>query len=123
MQELHEQIERTVEALDPAIEVIAVEKAGPEALRIYVDHPGGVDLGVCERVSGVLVELSAEWALEVSSPGLDRPLTKPDHYRRFLGSRARVRTREPIGERKELHRHAAGGRSSRGQHRGRAGNP
>ena len=73
-------------ALDPRIELIAVERAGPEALRIYVDHPDGVDLGLCERVTKQLLELSADWALEVSSPGLDRRLTKPDHYRRFLGS-------------------------------------
>ena len=101
-----EQIQRTIEerlaGLDPEIELIALERTGPEALRIYVDHPGGVDLGLCERVSRALVELSSDWALEVSSPGLDRPLTKPDHYRRFVGSVVRVRTTEPISERRSF---------------------
>lgn len=102
MQELERKIDQKITELDPRIEMIALEKAGPEALRIYVDHPDGVDLAVCERVSNQLRELSAEWALEVSSPGLDRLLTKPAHYRRFLGSRARVRTRDPIEGRRSF---------------------
>ena len=102
MEELETQVEQKIAALDPRIELIALEKAGPEALRIYVDHPDGVDLGTCERVSNQLRDLSADWALEVSSPGLDRPLTKPSHYRRFLGSRVRVRTREAFEGRKSF---------------------
>ncbi|MGB2851545.1 MAG: ribosome maturation factor RimP [Solirubrobacterales bacterium] len=100
MLELEKDITEKITAVDPRIELIAVEKAGPEALRIYVDHPDGVDLGVCERVNSALSDLSDDWAIEVSSPGLDRLLTKPDHYRRFLGSRVRVRTSEPIDGRK-----------------------
>jgi len=98
--ELEKDITEKITAVDPRIELIAVEKAGPEALRIYVDHPDGVDLGVCERVNSALSDLSDDWAIEVSSPGLDRLLTKPDHYRRFLGSRVKVRTSEPIDGRK-----------------------
>jgi ribosome maturation factor RimP len=98
--ELEIDITEKIAAVDSRIELIAVEKAGPEALRIYVDHPDGVDLGLCERVSGGLSELTDRWALEVSSPGLDRPLTKPDHYRRFIGSKVRVRTSEPVDGRK-----------------------
>ncbi|MBK5116988.1 MAG: ribosome maturation factor RimP [Thermoleophilia bacterium] len=100
MLELEKDITEKIAAVDPRIELIAVEKAGPEALRIYVDHPDGVDLGVCERVNSALSDLSDDWAIEVSSPGLDRLLTKPDHYRRFLGSRVKVRTSEPIDGRK-----------------------
>ncbi|MGB3099798.1 MAG: ribosome maturation factor RimP [Solirubrobacterales bacterium] len=100
MLELEKDITEKITAVDPRIELIAVEKAGPEALRIYVDHPDGVDLGVCERVNSALSDLSDDWAIEVSSPGLDRLLTKPDHYRRFLGSRVKVRTSEPIDGRK-----------------------
>jgi ribosome maturation factor RimP len=100
MDELRSDIETRITTLDPELELIALERSGPEALRLYIDHPEGVDLGLCERVSNHLSELNARWALEVSSPGLDRPLTKPAHYLRFLGSRARIRTREPIGGRR-----------------------
>lgn len=94
--ELEETIERRVAELDPRIEVIAVEQPAAEALRVYVDHPGGVDLGLCERVTDGLRDLLERWSLEVSSPGSDRPLTKPEHFRRFLGRRVRVRTSERI---------------------------
>ena len=102
MEDLHREVKEKIAALDPEIELIALEKAGPEALRIYVDHPGGVDLGLCERVIKQLSELSERWALEVSSPGLDRPLTKPAHYERYMGSRVRVRTREAIAGQKNF---------------------
>ncbi len=95
-------IEQRLAALDGDIEVIAVERFGPEGLRIFIDHPNGVDLGLCERATHQLRDLSADWALEVSSPGLDRPLTKPEHYERFIGSRVRVRTNEQLEGRKSF---------------------
>ena len=64
-------------------------------LRVYIDHPDGVSLGLCERVTHALPEVREQYSLEVSSPGVERPLSKPDHYRRFVGRRARVRTRAP----------------------------
>src|SRR4029077_16339702 len=67
-----------------------------ETLRLYIDHPDGVDLGRCERVTKELRDLTEAWSLEVSSPGVARPLTTREHYRRFLGRRAKVRTSEPI---------------------------
>jgi ribosome maturation factor RimP len=96
------EIEALVAQLDPQIEVIAVERFGPEGLRVFVDRPGGVDLGVCEQVTHALRDLNADWALEVSSPGLDRPLTKPAHFERFIGSAVRVRTSEPLDGRKSF---------------------
>jgi ribosome maturation factor RimP len=54
-----------------------------------------VDLALCERVTAQLRDLLERFTLEVSSPGTDRPLTKPDHYRRFLGRRAKLRLRHP----------------------------
>jgi ribosome maturation factor RimP len=63
-------------------------------LRVFIDHPDGVTLALCERVTHELAELRDRYALEVSSPGVERPLTKPAHFRRFLGRRARVRTRD-----------------------------
>ncbi len=94
--ELEETIERRLGELDPAIELIAVERPAAETLRIYVDHPEGVDLALCERVTAELRDLLERWSLEVSSPGEERPLTKPEHFRRFVGSTVRVRTLEEI---------------------------
>ena len=94
------QIEREVEerlaGLDPAIEVVLIERPGGDLMRLYIDHPDGVGLDLCERVTGHLRDLLADYALEVSSPGLDRPLTKPEHYERFAGHTVRVRTAAPI---------------------------
>ena len=88
-------IEQRIAGLEPDVEVLACEKLGPERLRLFIDHPGGVDLALCERVTNHLRDLLMEFGLEVSSPGPERPLSKPDHFRRFLGRRARVRLREP----------------------------
>jgi ribosome maturation factor RimP len=96
LRDLQNDIETRLGELDPAIELIALEHPGPDALRLYVDHPDGVTLGLCERVTGHLRDLLLDYSLEVSSPGSERPLTKPEHFRRFLGRRVRVRTREPL---------------------------
>ena len=111
--ELEETIEQRLASLDPAIELVAVERPAAEMLRIYVDHPEGVDLGLCERVTVELRELLERWSLEVSSPGIDRPLTKPEHFQRYLGRRVRVRTEEAIeGQRNFTGTLAAAGESS-----------
>jgi ribosome maturation factor RimP len=94
--ELQEMIERRIEAVDSQIELITLEQPAGETLRLYIDHPDGVNLALCERVTNELRDLLTEWSLEVSSPGADRPLTKPEHFRRFLGRRIRVRTNEAI---------------------------
>jgi ribosome maturation factor RimP len=88
-------IEQRLAGVEPDVEVLACEQVGPERLRLFIDHPDGVSLALCERVTHHLRELLVNYALEVSSPGPERPLTKPDHFRRFLGRRARVRLREP----------------------------
>lgn len=82
--------------LDPAIELIAVESPARESLRLFIDHPDGVGLDLCERVTMQVRDLLADYALEVSSPGLDRPLVKPEHFERFLGHEARIRTSSPV---------------------------
>ena len=94
--ELEQTVEERLESLDPAIELVAIEQTAAESLRIYVDHPDGVDIGLCERVTEQLGDLLERWSLEVSSPGIDRPLTKPEHFQRYLGRRVRVRTEEAI---------------------------
>ena len=88
-------IEQRLAGFEPDVELLACEKVGPDRLRLFIDHPDGVSLDLCERVTNHLRELLLDYSLEVSSPGPERPLTKPDHFRRFLGRRARVRLREP----------------------------
>jgi ribosome maturation factor RimP len=95
MNELHDNIEERLASVEPEVELLSVEPIGAERLRLTIDRPGGVDLALCERVTHHLRDLLVDYGLEVSSPGPRRPLTKPDHYRRFLGRRARVRLREP----------------------------
>ncbi len=93
--ELQPQIEERLAAEEPDVEVLLAELVGGGALRVFIDHPEGVTLALCERVTLALSDLRERYALEVSSPGADRPLTKPGHFRRFVGRRAKVRTREP----------------------------
>jgi ribosome maturation factor RimP len=94
-QDIQTEIETRLASAEPDVEVLAAERVAAERLRIVIDRPGGVDIALCERVTGHLRDLLNEFGLEVSSPGPRRPLTKPDHFRRYLGRRARVRTREP----------------------------
>jgi ribosome maturation factor RimP len=96
MEDLQANIEAALSAPEPEVEVIALERPAGNALRLFIDHPSGVDLGMCERVTGHLRDLLQTYSLEVSSPGLDRPLTKPEHYRRFVGQRVKVRTSDAI---------------------------
>jgi ribosome maturation factor RimP len=91
---LQADIEARLATAEPDVEVVLAEVVPGETLRIFIDHPEGVTLALCERVTRELGDLRERFALEVSSPGTDRPLTKPAHFRRFLGRRARVRTRD-----------------------------
>lgn len=90
---LQTQIEQDLSKSEPDVEVLLAEVLGGRTLRVFVDHPEGVTLALCERVSMALTGWRERYALEVSSPGSERPLTKPAHFRRFVGHRARVRTR------------------------------
>ena len=87
------EIETRLAEAEPDVEVILAEVLGGQKVRLFIDHPKGVTLALCERVTAHLVSLRERYALEVSSPGTERPLTKPEHFRRFVGRRARVRTR------------------------------
>lgn len=91
---IQEQIETRLAEREPDVEVLLAEIRG-ETVELYIDHPDGVTLETCERVTYALPEIREDYALTVSSPGLDRPLTKPEHFQRFLGSVVRVRTSEP----------------------------
>lgn len=88
-------IEKRLASSEPEVEVLLAEVVGGRQLRVFIDHPQGVTLQLCERVSGCLNDLRERYSLEVSSPGSERPLTRPAHFRRFIGRRARIRTRHP----------------------------
>lgn len=88
MSEIQEQI---IDSM-PEVELLAVEQAGGGTLRLLIDHPEGVTLETCRQVTEALAPLREEFALEVSSPGPNRPLVRPEHYRRFEGRRAKVKT-------------------------------
>ncbi|MDX6639236.1 MAG: ribosome maturation factor RimP [Solirubrobacteraceae bacterium] len=93
MSSIQTQIEERLAEREPAVEVLLAEVLGGQTVRLFIDHPDGITLELCERVTQALPEIRERYALEVSSPGTERPLTKPDHFRRYLGRRARVRTR------------------------------
>jgi len=93
MSSIQADIEARLSEAEPEVEVLLAEVVGGRLVRLFIDHPKGVTLELCERVTKQLPEVREKYALEVSSPGAERPLTKPEHFRRYLGHRARVRTR------------------------------
>jgi ribosome maturation factor RimP len=88
------EIEERLRTAAPQVEVLLVEVAPHDTLRVFIDHVDGVTLAMCEQVTRLLSDYSDRYAIEVSSPGPERPLTAPAHYNAFLGQRARIRLRE-----------------------------
>ncbi|MFN8141718.1 MAG: ribosome maturation factor RimP [Solirubrobacterales bacterium] len=95
-------IEKRLAELDPTIEFLALESAGGDGLRLFIDHPDGVTLDLCQKVTSGLQDVLIDHSLEVSSPGPERPLTAPAHFSRFSGRRAKVTTIEPLDGRKNF---------------------
>ena len=89
---LQEEIAPAVESRVPGVEVLAVELPSPNRMRVYIDHDDGVDHALCERVTYALDGYRFEYAIEVSSPGPDRPLRRPEHFAGVVGARVSVRT-------------------------------
>ena len=90
--QLHREVTRSVTQALPGVEVLAVELGERERLCVYVDAPGGVDHALCEQVSGVLRPYLDRYSVEVSSPGLERPLRSRAHFERAIGRRIRLKT-------------------------------
>jgi ribosome maturation factor RimP len=90
--ELTREIASKVEGALPGTEVLAVELTSPERFTVFVDHVQGVDHALCERVTEVLRDYLREYSVDVSSPGLERPLRTPAHFRNVVGRRVVVRT-------------------------------
>jgi ribosome maturation factor RimP len=80
MADLQQNIQEQLSELDSELDLVAIERPGTESLRIFIDHPSGVDLALCERVTRQLGDLLNEYSLEVSSPGpkYRRPGTTSD---------------------------------------------
>jgi len=85
-------VSQVVESGLPGVEVLAVELLSPARFCVYVDHPAGVDHALCERVTGVLRPYLADYSVEVSSPGFDRPLRTRAHFERAVGRSVRLKT-------------------------------
>jgi ribosome maturation factor RimP len=100
--QLHREVAATVEGRLPDVEVLAVELGGPERLTVFIDHPQGVDHALCERVTDALRHYLDHYTLEVSSPGLERPLREPRHFAGVLGRRVAIRTAHEVGGRKRF---------------------
>src|SRR6478672_10276624 len=92
--QLEHELAGRIEKRVPGTEVLAVELLGPERFCVYIDHPEGVDRE--------LDDYRQEYAIDVSSPGIERPLRKPAHFERFVGRRVALRTAREIAGRKRF---------------------
>ncbi|HEY0974139.1 MAG TPA: ribosome maturation factor RimP [Solimonas sp.] len=111
---LRERLERLLEPVINAVgcELVLLEfspSTKNALLRLYIDVPTGVTVEDCERVSREVAAtldvedpISTHYTLEVSSPGLDRPLVKPAHYERFMNEQARVQLVAPLNGRRRF---------------------
>jgi ribosome maturation factor RimP len=95
------EVERDVVTQLPDVEVVDVQLSGG-VLCVLIDHPNGVDHELCGRVSNVLRGYTERYQLEVSSPGIPRPLVRPKHFVRSVGSQIAVETREAIDGRRRF---------------------
>ena len=95
---------RVAEAL-PGVEVLAVELTGPERFTVFVDREGeAVDLALCEQVTRLLSDYLREYGIDVSSPGPERPVRKPEHFQRALGRQVKLKTEKRTKVRGEIKR-------------------
>ena len=89
---LQEEIAPAVESSVPGVEVLAVELLSPSRFCVYIDHADGVDHALCERVTYVLDAYRSDYTIDVSSPGPERTLRKPEHFADVVGERISVRS-------------------------------
>ena len=89
---LYREVAQKVEAGIPGVEVLALELSGRERFTVFVDHAAGVDHALCARVTDVLRPYLAEYSVEVSSPGFNRPLRTRAHFERAVGRQVKLKT-------------------------------
>jgi ribosome maturation factor RimP len=109
--------DRLTDLLEPVVNALGYElillefspRDGSGLLRLFIDGPDGIGISDCEKVSrevaGVLdVEdpIRQAYQLEISSPGLDRPLAKPEHFQRFVGEIAKIQMLAPVSGRRRF---------------------
>jgi ribosome maturation factor RimP len=90
--QLQGEIATQVEHELPGVDVLAVELQTPSRFRVYIDHADGVDHALCARVTDLLRDYLREYNVEVSSPGVDRPLRRQEHFEAAVGRRIQLRT-------------------------------
>ena len=100
--QLTREIAPKVEGALPGTEVLAVELTSPERFVVYVDHVAGVDHALCERVTNVLRDYLRDYSVDISSPGIERPLRKRAHFDNVVGRRVALRTQERTRVRGEV---------------------
>lgn len=100
--ELTREVSQTVTQGLPGVEVLAVEITGRERFTVYIDHPQGVDHALCARVTGLLRGYLDRYTVDVSSPGIERPLRTPAHFRNVVGRKVALRTADEIAGRKRF---------------------
>ena len=101
-QQLTRDVAGTVERQIPGVEVLAVELLSPTRFCVFIDHPQGVDHALCARVTDLLRSYLNQYTVDVSSPGLERPLRKPAHFRNAVGRKVTLRTSAEIEGRKRF---------------------
>jgi ribosome maturation factor RimP len=99
---LAQEIAPAIERGLPGVEVLAVELLSPSRFCVYVDHPAGVDHALCSRVTQLLERYRESYTVDVSSPGPERPLRKPAHYRAVVGHDVQIRTAREIAGKKRF---------------------
>jgi ribosome maturation factor RimP len=99
---LFREIAPQVENAIPGVEVLALELSGPERFTVFIDHPRRVDHALCARVTDVLRPYLRNYTVDVSSPGIERPLRTPAHFERAVGQRVALRTSTDIEGRKRF---------------------
>lgn len=102
LSQITETVEERLRESQPDVELLALERAAAERLCLTIDRDSGVDLELCETVTRLLPDINEEWSIEVTSPGPERPLSKPEHFRQFVGSRVRVKTTEEFDGRRSF---------------------
>jgi ribosome maturation factor RimP len=102
---LEREISRRVAEALPGVEVLAIELSGPERFTVFVDREGeAVDLALCEQVTRLLSDYLREYGIDVSSPGPERPVRKPEHFQRALGRQVKLKTDKRTKVRGEIKR-------------------
>ena len=101
-QTLQRAIGQNLETAVPGVEVLAVELSSEDRFTVFIDHPEGVDHALCVRVTELLADYRRDYAIDVSSPGLERPLRTPGHFRNAVGRQVSLRVDFPgMGDRKK----------------------